>query len=126
VFARCGKILVVLALVVMTGAHWAALQTVAWTTMLACNLQTQSFAEAMTHTFDGRHPCCLCKAIAAAQKSEQKSAATPPSLKQEYTPLAGTIALFPPSQFSLLPEDNFSAASFSSKPPLPPPRRLPA
>ncbi|HZI33729.1 MAG TPA: hypothetical protein VFF11_15420, partial [Candidatus Binatia bacterium] len=94
-FPRGGKILVVLALVVITGAHWAALQTVAWTTMLAHNLRTQSVAEAMADTFDGRHPCCLCKAIAAAKKSEKKSDATAPLLKQEYTPLAGTIALFP-------------------------------
>jgi hypothetical protein len=30
--------LVVLALVLATGLHWAALQTVAWGTMLAANL----------------------------------------------------------------------------------------
>ena len=37
-FARLAKILVVVMLVVSTGLHWAALQTVAWTTMLANNL----------------------------------------------------------------------------------------
>jgi len=126
-FARCGKIMVVLALVVITGAHWAALQTVAWTTMLAHDLRTQSFEEAVVHTFDGKHPCCLCKAIAAAKKSEKKSAAAPPSLKQDYTPLTGKIVLFSPSQSELLPPatDAF-AESLSYAPPLPPPRNFPA
>ena len=54
----------VAALVLTTGAHWAALQTVAWTTMLANNLCTQSVSEAVSHTFDGEHLCPLCRAIA--------------------------------------------------------------
>ena len=37
-----GKFFVVVALVSTLGAHWALLQTVAWTTMLANNLRTQS------------------------------------------------------------------------------------
>lgn len=119
---RGGKILVVLALVAMTGAHWAALQTVAWTTMLAHNLRTQSLEAAMLHTFDGKHPCCLCRAIAVAQKSEKKSSAAPPLLKQEFTSLAGQIDFFPPAQFELLPQCDFSAEGICFKPPLPPPR----
>ena len=70
--ARFSKFLLVVALVTTTGLHWAMLQSVAWTTMLADNLRTQSLAEAVTHTFDGRHPCCLCNAIAAGRKSEKK------------------------------------------------------
>ena len=91
--------------------------------MLAHNLRTQSFEEAVARTFDGKHPCCLCKAIAAAKKSEKNSAATPPSLKQEYAPPTGEIALFSPTQFELLPPatDAF-ADSLSYKPLLPPPR----
>ena len=77
-FARGGKILVVLALVLATGLHWTALQTVAWTTMLAKNLSTQSFSAAVSDTFDGRHPCPLCQAISKGRQSEQKSAAVAP------------------------------------------------
>lgn len=119
---RPGKLLVVLALVVTTGAHWAALQTVAWTTMLAHNLRTQSFSEAVSETFDGDHPCCLCKAIAAAKKAQKKSEAVAPVLKMEYTPLAGKIGLLPPAQFAWLSEPNFFAGSSFLKPPVPPPR----
>ena len=79
--ARFGKFIVVVALVTTTGLHWAMLQSVAWTTMLADNLRTQSLTEAVTHTFDGKHPCCLCKAIAAGKKSEQKKEFTAPNCK---------------------------------------------
>jgi len=76
---------VVAALVLTTGAHWAALQTVAWTTMLAANLSSQqSLAEAVSETFDGKHPCPLCKAITAAKKSEKKSELVSPTLKMEF------------------------------------------
>ncbi len=121
-FARIGKFLVVTALVLATGLHWAALQTVAWTTMLAGNLRCDSFSQAVGKTFDGRHPCCLCKAIAAAQKSQKKSEAISPVLKMEFPPVTGKIVLVSPAQFEILPLQNTFARSFSSKPPVPPPR----
>lgn len=121
-FARCGKWLVVAALVLTTGAHWAALQTVAWTTMLANNLRSDSFSEAISKTFDGEHPCCMCKAIAAAKQAEKKSAAVAPTLKMEFPPLTGKLVLFAPEFFQPFAAEKFSAESFSSKPPLPPPR----
>ena len=107
----------------MTGAHWFALQTVAWTTMLAANLSSQqSLTEAVSETFDGKHLCPLCKAIAAAKNSEKKSAAVTPQLKLEFLPVAGKIILLPPAQFKLQPQNNFSAKVFFLKPPLQPPR----
>ena len=122
-FERFGKFFVVAALVVTTGAHWAALQTVAWTTMLAANLSSQqSLTEAVSETFDGRHLCPLCKAIAAAKNSEKKSAAVATNLKLEFPPVAGKIILFPPAQFALQPQSHFFAKNFFPKPPLPPPR----
>ena len=70
---RLGKVCIVFSLVATLSAHWALLQTVAWTTMLAGNLQSSSFHDAVMKTFDGNHPCPLCKAIAVAKKSEQKN-----------------------------------------------------
>jgi hypothetical protein len=124
VFVRCGKILVVIALVLATGAHWAALQTVAWTTMLANNLRTQSVSEAVSKTFDGKHLCPLCRAIAAAKKSEQKSEAVSPTLKMEFPPVTEAIVLISPKPISAFSLTAFSAASNFQKPPLPPPRGL--
>jgi hypothetical protein len=100
VLARFGKFLVVVALVTTTGLHWAVLQSVAWTTMLADNLRTQSLTEAVTHTFDGNHPCCLCKAIAAGRKSEQKKEFTAPLQKLEFPPVKENFVLIAPSSFN--------------------------
>jgi hypothetical protein len=122
VFARFGKTLLIVALVAMLGAHWAALQTVAWTAMLADNLQSSSFQAAVTKTFDGQHPCCLCKAIAAGKKSEKKTEFSFPSQKLEFPPLNETFALIAPSRFQLQSQNNFSAKSSAQKPLLQPPR----
>jgi hypothetical protein len=122
VFARGGKFLVVITLVLSTGAHWAVLQTVAWSTMLAGNLCTDSVSQAVAKTFDGEHPCPLCKAIAAAKKAEKKSAAVTLVLKMEFPPVAERIILISPAQFELLPIHDTFADSLSLPPPVPPPR----
>ena len=122
VFARCGKFFVVAALVLMTGAHWAALQTVAWTTMLANNLRTQSVSEAVSQTFDGEHPCPLCNAIATGKKSEKKSETVSPTMKMEFPPVADKFILISPKSFFNFTREELSANSSCSRPPVPPPR----
>jgi hypothetical protein len=106
----------------MLGAHWALLQTVAWTTMLADNLRTQSVKEAVTETFDGNHPCPLCKAIAAGKQSEKKTEFTLQTQKLEFPPVKESPILFAPSAFQLLPQANFFTESLTQKPLTPPPR----
>jgi hypothetical protein len=114
VFKRLGKIFLVLALVAMLGAHWAVLQTVAWTTMLADNLCDHSVKEAVTETFDGNHPCDLCKAIAAGKQSEKKTDFSIQSQKLEFPPAKQNFALIAPSQFQLLPLENSFAKTAAS------------
>jgi len=126
VVARFGKCLVVLALVLSTGWHWAALQTVAWTTMLASNLASQqSLTEAVSQTFDGKHPCRLCKAIAVGKRSEKKSEAIAPVLKMEFPPAAEGLVLIAPKPILIFPPFDAFADFGSSKPPVPPPRSFP-
>jgi hypothetical protein len=124
VFKRLGKIFLVLALVALLGAHWMLLQSVAWTTMLADNLCTHSVTEAVTQTFDGNHPCDLCKAIAAGKQSEKKTEFSFSSQKLEFPLLKESFALTAPSQFQLLSLKNCSAKSLAQKPLLQPPRGL--
>ena len=123
-FTRLGKILVVAALVLTTGLHWAALQTVAWTAMLADHLSSQTFSEAVSQTFDGQHLCPLCKAIAAGKKSEQKSEAVAFTLKMEFPPVTAGFILVAPTPISAFCPDALSAPSSFVKPLLPPPRSL--
>lgn len=112
----------VLALVLTTSLHWVALQTVAWTTMLAANLGSESFSEAVSKTFDGEHPCPLCKAITAGKKSEHKSDALTVKLKLEFPPVAEKFVLVAPTPVFIFPIAKISADSFFKKPPVPPPR----
>ena len=121
-FARLGKILLVLALVAGLGAHWVLLQTVAWTTMLAGNLQTSSFHEALAKTFDGRHPCRLCQAIAAGKHSEKKSDVSFKLHKLDFPPLQECIVLIAPKPFRLSSPADAPAELRAQPPPTPPPR----
>jgi hypothetical protein len=115
---------VIVALVAMLGAHWAVLQTIAWTTMLADNLHSTSLHEALVKTFDGKHPCCLCKAIAAGKKSEQKREFTAHMQQLEFPPVKENFVLMAPSNFQLLPLADTFADSLTQKPPIPPPRGI--
>jgi hypothetical protein len=64
--------LVVLALTLSLGAHWALLQSVAWVGMMAAYSRDGFIAEALSKTFDGQHPCCLCKMIQQGRAAEKK------------------------------------------------------
>ena len=114
----------ILAVLAAMGMHWTVLQSVAWTRMLAGNLGSCSLTEAVQKTFDGKHPCCLCKAIAAEKKSEQKREFTPLIRKLEFPPVKETLVLIPPSYFRLLPQTNTFAHSLIQPPPTPPPRGI--
>jgi hypothetical protein len=122
VFAKIGKFLTVAVLVTTLGAHWTVLQTAAWTAMLANNLQSGSLQTAVEKTFDGKHLCPVCQAIAAGKQSEKKNEFSFQSQKLEFPPAAENFILIAPARFDFLPRENFSAKNFTSKPPLPPPR----
>lgn len=70
--ARCPKWLVVLALTISLGGHWALLQSLAWAGMLASYSREASFTEAVGKTFDGKNPCGLCKEIQKHRGEEDK------------------------------------------------------
>ena len=59
--------LLVLALSLSIGLQWAVVQGAAWVGMIATYSRTATISQALTMTFDGAHPCKLCK---AAQRGE--------------------------------------------------------
>ncbi|MEI9893073.1 MAG: hypothetical protein WDN28_03960 [Chthoniobacter sp.] len=65
--------LMLLVLFAASGGHWMALQSLAWTRMLMSYSRNTSLLEAVTKTFDGRHPCALCKEIVKAKSREPQS-----------------------------------------------------
>ena len=122
---RIGNLLLIVALLAATGGHWALLQSVAWTSMLAEHMQAESFSQAMEQTFDGQHPCPLCRAIAAAKKSEKKTEFPVSAQKIEFPPLAPGLVLQAPIAFRLLAIADTFADSPVQTPPTPPPRFTP-
>jgi hypothetical protein len=123
-FVRVARWAMIVAMLATTGAHWALLQSVAWTEMLTQNLHSSSLHVAIQKTFDGKHPCAMCKAVASGQKSDQKPQFSFQSQKLEFPPLKKITVPTAPSRFLLLPIENFPAESFAQKPLLPPPRRF--
>jgi hypothetical protein len=59
-----------LVLFAASGGHWMALQSLAWTRMLMSYSREGHIVAAVAKTFDGRHPCSLCKQIERAKSSE--------------------------------------------------------
>lgn len=121
---RLGKVFVVFALVSTLGAHWALLQTVAWTTMLADNLQSGSFQSAIARTFDGQHPCNLCKAITAGKNSEQKNEFSVQKQKLDFPPHQQNFSLIAPTRPQFTSYTLSISEPAPQKPPTPPPRIL--
>lgn len=62
--------LVVLALFTAANLHLPALQVVAWTGMIISYSKDRTLADAVSMTFDGEHPCPMCKSI-KKQQSER-------------------------------------------------------
>ena len=111
------------ALILSIGGHWVLLQSVAWVGMFAKNVRTYSVTEALEKTFDGQHPCALCKVVAAGKKSEQKQTIAKLEVKIDFwLAPASCLVVVPPRASHELPQ----ADAFSSRvetPPTPPPRQ---
>jgi len=119
---RLGHLLLVGSLLAATGGHWAVLQSVAWTTMLAANLSADSLSEAVSKTFDGEHPCELCHKITAGKQSEKKTEFTAPLQKFEYVNDAAQFIFAAPTNFTWLADLVELPEFLTAAPLLPPPR----
>ena len=122
-FVRVGKWLVVLALVVTTGGHWFLLQSAAWVGMAVSYSQVDDFTTALKKTFDGDHPCKLCKLVKDGKASEKKRDLQRLDVKFEFTFAAGSSGLFPPRPIRhFIPQAE--RADTRADAPLPPPPRF--
>ena len=124
-FRRFGYALLIVAVLAATGTHWIVLQSVAWTTMLAGNLGTTSVYQAVERTFDGQHPCCLCKQIRAGKQTEKKSEFHAGWKKLEFSYAVSAFRFEAPSHFYEVRAIDDTADLFAHAPPVPPPRQLP-
>ena len=60
---RLAHLTLLVALMLSIGGQWALVQSAAWTGMFIKYVKHDSVAEALSKTFDGQHPCRLCKAV---------------------------------------------------------------
>lgn len=115
----------------LAGGPYSLMQAYAWVNMIIDYSKETGLSQAVTDTFSGEKPCCLCKKIAAAKASESQK-------NQQNTPLSPLGSkpfehLFPPSSVMIrdpkhadfsppgfLPIDN-PISPLASSPPLPPP-----
>jgi hypothetical protein len=122
---RAGLRLVTVLLLVLTlGLHWALLQTVAWTGMLVSYSRGASFQEAVAKTFDGQHPCCLCKAIqnGRAEEKQQQQQTERPGTRLEPGIVWEAPGFIPAGSRQRVDPVDFRAASRQQEPPKPRPR----
>lgn len=90
--------------------------------MLVSNARHVHLTEAVAKTFDGAHPCGLCKAVAEGNKSEKKSQVLPAISKMDLICTTGIFRFLPPwVSYDYDPAPVFLPEQFYS-PPAPPPR----
>lgn len=124
---HASRVLLVAALMVSIGLHWAVLQSAAWAGMIVrYSVQEGSLITGLSQTFDNEHPCALCCAIKQGAQSEKNS-----SEKKTDTEKKLVLVLQDREQPMLTPPDpcllreglHLTAAQRHARPPTPPPRR---
>ncbi|MBV6499939.1 MAG: hypothetical protein CJBNEKGG_02403 [Prosthecobacter sp.] len=125
---RLARALTVTAVCLSVGLHWAALQSAAWVGMaVSYSIEKGSLTEGLSDTFDGEHPCPLCRAVEKGVDGEQES-------RKDQTPLKTvkemklTLAVaevphfvFPPSEPNRWSTSSSLASMRSQRPVTPPP-----
>lgn len=96
ILPRLARWMLVALLCISLGLQWTVLQGVAWTGMLISYARDGSLIEAVTKTFDGEHPCQLCKAVENGQKQDQEKTANTPLKKLEAV-LAQVVCVVAPA-----------------------------
>ena len=118
------RLLLIVTILDVTGGHWMLLQTVAWSRMVVDYSQRASLGQAVAETFDGEHPCEMCRKIQKASQTEKKQEMQRVVLKREF--LGEPTTCFYPvfSRFSFVSSCAGLPASRGERPPIPPPRNL--
>jgi hypothetical protein len=129
-FARI--LVAVLGCLHLCGGHWGVMQLVAWSKMIVDYSAQDGIVEGAKKTFDGEHPCCMCKAIAEGKKQESrnrgddKAPTSPQGLVLKECTFERYIDVPAPRGRDIMifsrPELDLRAESRGVRPPLPPPR----
>jgi hypothetical protein len=112
-----------LALLQLLGGHWAVLQTGAWMGMIVQYSQQAGLKAGLARTFDGEHPCAVCKAIQDGKKHEQKKAPLlRADLKQDYLAPRNRFQIYQGWVAVKYPSASARLEGLAFEPAVPPPR----
>ncbi|MCB1209609.1 MAG: hypothetical protein KDK97_09800 [Verrucomicrobiales bacterium] len=123
---RVAKVLLVAALMVSIGAHWAVIQGAAWVRMaVEYTVESGSVVDALEMTFDGMHPCSMCKVVQEGtqdqQKKQEDSQKQDTSLQKLNAEVVAAIFISPPkavrSPYLVLKQRAITRAQESFTPP---------
>lgn len=112
-----------LTLCLAIGGHWFCLQSIAWANMLASYSQSCSLPEAVAKTFDGGHPCDLCKQISKARSQEKRQETRTVGARTDLVCHIERVLIWPHSIAFEYPHANYRARLVFCETPDPPPRR---
>ncbi|HVK58633.1 MAG TPA: hypothetical protein VM735_07630 [Candidatus Kapabacteria bacterium] len=70
--SRFSKAIVAIALALSIGVQWPLLQSIAWLNMLVTYSAQEGIQQAVVKTFDGNHPCKICKFVDEGKQAEKK------------------------------------------------------
>ncbi len=118
------KWLIVALLAFLVSAPWAAIQSAAWAGMIVKFSRDYGLQQAVSMTFDGKHPCPLCHLVKkgmAKEREDGKKTFSPEETLQLGLAPDLWIWVHPPHRL-----ERFAAAepfdSLVARPPTPPPR----
>lgn len=124
------RLVLLLVAALSMGLHYAMVQMIGWVSMTVEFSQTAPLSEALVMTFDGKHPCELCKLVEKELKTSDPDDRRAPDRKPELKlpPVICWSAGIRPHRFShemlsLLELDD-RARFRRERPPLPPPRAV--
>ena len=118
------RLLLALVLACSIGLHWAVLQSIAWAHMVVDYSSEGNLKQALVKTFDGKHPCALCKQIARGKQSESKTEFSLDLKKFEFSHSTTAFIFRAPSFFWEVHPSERQAKNLNHTPLLPPPRQL--
>jgi hypothetical protein len=128
IITRYLRLVAVLLACFSVGLHWSAVQVVGWVGMAFEFSRTRAVADALEMTFDGKHPCDLCKLVQNQGPLSEDDPQSPPKSKSELKLLVAAIwenplgSLMVTSLIVAFPAEPALASLARERPPVPPPR----
>lgn len=117
-------LLLALSLFTAVGGPWSIVQGIAWVRMAVAYSAQDGVPVALQKTLDGKHPCKLCHEIVKHQKPVKSDPVQVEfQLKLEpFCLMDGEVSIAPRSMATLFLAGILNPITYSSSPPIPPPR----